>query len=84
MSIRNLAEAIILQSVEDLYDKKQKRNCLTFFKGEGFCICAGLAGLKVSERKKLLKLIKTSMKQVKIPITEMKRRMCLEYSAGRG
>ena len=57
MGIRNLAEAIILQSIEDLWDLNHKSHCLTFFNGEGFNICAGVAGIKLSDRMKLLRLI---------------------------
>lgn len=84
MGIRNRAEAIILQSVEDLYDKRQERDCLTFFRGEGFDISAGLAGLNVKDQRKLLELIKCSMQQWNMLVKDVKRRMNLEYSVSRG
>ena len=61
MGIRNLAEAVILQSIEDLWDKRHRSDCLAFFKGEGFNICARIAGIKFSGRMKLLRLIGASV-----------------------
>jgi len=57
MSLKNLAESIILQSVEDLWDKRHSSDCMTFFKGEGFDICSRLAGIELQDRLKLLELI---------------------------
>ncbi len=59
--IRNLAEAVILQSIEDLWDKSQKSNCIGFFMGEGFHIYARIAGIKLSDRMELLRLISGSV-----------------------
>jgi hypothetical protein len=53
-----LAEAIILQSLEDLWSKTQKNKSLAFFTGEGFQICAEMAGMKVMDRIKLFGLLR--------------------------
>jgi len=58
--MRNLAEAIILQSVEDLWDAKQKSDCLTFFRGESFGICAEIAGMTEHEQAMMLQLVSAS------------------------
>jgi hypothetical protein len=63
MSIRNLAEAIILQSVEDLWDAKQKNDCLTFFYGESFGMCAEMAGLNTHEQARMLQLVSASAQE---------------------
>ena len=63
MKMRNLAEAIILQSVEDLWDVKQKGECLTFFSSEGFSICAEIAGMTECEQMMMLKLVSASAKE---------------------
>ena len=63
MNIRNLAEAIILQSVEDLWDAQQKENCLTFFYGESFGICAGMAGMNTHEQAMMLKMVSASAQE---------------------
>jgi hypothetical protein len=53
-----LAEAIILQSLEDLWSKTQKNKSLAFFTGEGFHICAEMAGMKVMDRIRLFGLLR--------------------------
>lgn len=53
-----LAEAIILQSLEDLWSKTQKNKSLAFFTGEGFHICAEMAGMKVMDRIRLFSLLR--------------------------
>jgi hypothetical protein len=59
-SLRNLTEAIILQSVEDLWDEGHKSECLTFFEREGFDICAGIAGIESSDRLRLIDMIRSA------------------------
>lgn len=56
MKLRNLAEAVILQSLEDLYDPMHRLESLDFFSGEGFHICARVAGLCPKDKLKVLKL----------------------------
>jgi hypothetical protein len=63
MKMRNLAEAIILQSVEDLWDAKQKDDCLTFFYGESFGMCAEMAGMNTHEQERMLKLVSASAQE---------------------
>lgn len=63
MNIRNLAEAIILQSVEDLWDAKQKGDCLTFFCGESFGMCAEIAGMTEYEQTMMLQLVRASAQE---------------------
>jgi hypothetical protein len=63
MKIRNLAEAIILQSVEDLWVAKQKDDCLTFFYGERFGMCAEIAGMNTYEQATMLQLVSASAQE---------------------
>jgi|Deesub1362B_J571_1020462.scaffolds.fasta_scaffold00108_59 hypothetical protein len=58
MGVRALAEAVILQSLEDLYHPAYRSESLRFFAGEGFRRCAHLAGLSLSERLRLLALVR--------------------------
>jgi hypothetical protein len=58
--IKNLAEAIILQSAEDLWHTRHADECRSFFQGEGFEICAGLAGIPEEGRSELLEMITKS------------------------
>jgi hypothetical protein len=57
MGIRNLAEAIILQSIEDLSIDGQREDCMRFFNGQGFNICAGIAGINSADQEKLFDLV---------------------------
>jgi len=59
-SLRNLSEAIILQSMEDLWDEGHKDDCRTFFEGEGFHICAGIADIESSDRLRLIDMIRSA------------------------
>jgi len=56
-SIRSLAEAIILQSMEDMWNTAHRNESLQFFGGEGFDICAELAGLGPDEQKKIIGML---------------------------
>jgi len=65
MAVKELAETVILQSVEDLWDKKLREECNTFFCGQGFSFWADAAKIKISDRRKILSLILNSMTQGK-------------------
>ncbi|UCG78058.1 MAG: hypothetical protein JSV21_10930 [Nitrospirota bacterium] len=54
---RALAEAIILQAIEDLWEPTTRRGCLEFFKGEGFEICADIAEINSAKRIRMLQLL---------------------------
>jgi hypothetical protein len=58
MSLRTLAEAVIIQSAEDILDEHQSEEAATFFGGEGFRICAGMAGMDHSAQSTILNLIR--------------------------
>lgn len=81
--IRKLAEAIILQSIEDLWEEKQRRGCITFLRGEGFSVCADLAGMGVSDRLKLLRLVDGLTVQEAASIQNLPGREPIEYTIGR-
>jgi hypothetical protein len=40
-----IAETIILQAIDDLYDATQRAESVDFFTGEGFAECAAMAGM---------------------------------------
>ncbi|MDA8324660.1 MAG: hypothetical protein M0033_00415 [Nitrospiraceae bacterium] len=61
MKMKALAEAIILQSFEDLWDKVHRNESLEFFKGGGFDFYAGVAGLGPEGKLKLLDMFKTHL-----------------------
>jgi len=55
--VKSLAEAIILQSMEDLSDLRNRAESLEFFGGEGFRICAQMAGMSAEDQVKVLELV---------------------------
>ena len=62
MGLKGLAEGIILQSIDDLWDKHHKEDCISFFKGKGFRDCAEMAGMTTSDQINLLNLVRTIIK----------------------
>lgn len=61
--IKALAEAVILQSIEDLFDPLQRGKCIDFFKGEDFRLCAEIAGLSALDQIRIIRmLVDTSLK----------------------
>jgi hypothetical protein len=58
MGLKGLAEGIILQSIEDLWFKNLKEDCIAFFKGKGFRDYAKMAGMTTSDQIKLLNIVK--------------------------
>lgn len=55
--VKKIAEAIILQAVEDLWLPVHKKESVDFFTGEGFVICAKLVDFGLYEKLKLVHLI---------------------------
>ncbi len=58
MSVKGLAEGIILQSIEDLWDDNVRAESIDFFAGKEFSICAEIAGMNLSDQLKVLNLVK--------------------------
>ncbi len=56
-AIKNLAEAIILQSMEDIWVHAYKNESRDFFSGKGFKICSEIAGLDAIKQFKVLNLL---------------------------
>ncbi len=56
--LASLAEAIIMQSLDDLWSKTQKNRSIDFFTGEGFDICARMAGMRIIDRIELFALLR--------------------------
>jgi hypothetical protein len=54
--LKSLMERIILQSLEDLWTPGERDECINFFRGERFGICAEMAGMSLYEQAKLLNL----------------------------
>jgi ABC-type transporter Mla MlaB component len=56
ISIKPLAEAVILQSLEDMFNPAHQEESLVFFTGEGFRIWSQLAELDKNNRLSLIRL----------------------------
>jgi hypothetical protein len=54
---KSLAEAIILQSMEDLSILEYRRESMEFFSGDGFKICADIADININKQSKILLLV---------------------------
>ncbi len=55
--IKVLAEAILLQSMEDLWIDEERSNCIDFFSGEGFRVCSEIAGMNSDDKVKILNMV---------------------------
>ncbi|RPI33911.1 MAG: hypothetical protein EHM54_10160 [Nitrospiraceae bacterium] len=53
-NVESLMEGIILQSIEDLWLDGEEDDCINFFRGEGFGICADIAGMNLHDQARLL------------------------------
>ncbi|MEJ2695538.1 MAG: hypothetical protein P8013_02715 [Candidatus Sulfobium sp.] len=56
--LKNLAEAVILQSIEDLWSKTHQKESIEFFMGEGFRHCADMAEMSVVERLRIIRMLR--------------------------
>ena len=54
---RSLAEAVILQSIEDLWNPVCKKESLLFFEGDGFALCSEIAGLSYIKQLSMLRML---------------------------
>lgn len=60
---KKIAEAIILQAIEDLWIPVHKKESMGFFAGEGFVICAKLVGMGLYEKLRLIQVIKKAIQK---------------------
>jgi len=59
---RNLATAIILQAIEDIWLPSRKRESIEFFNGEQFIDCADIIGMSLYECQKVLEFVQAAYK----------------------
>jgi hypothetical protein len=71
---RKLAEAVILQAIEDLWEPAQREESLEFFMGEGFEICSSIAGISYAKKLRLLQLVAESAPNRKMQIITLSKR----------
>lgn len=58
MGLRKLAEAVILQSMEDLFDDAHREENIRFFTSPDFRVFAEMAGMDTEDKLQFLKLLK--------------------------
>ncbi len=73
MGVRVLAEAIILQSIEDLWDGKEKADAMKFFDGDGFVACAELAGMNFFEQLRLYNMVNRTVRQEQLKLKKTEK-----------
>jgi hypothetical protein len=74
MRVSHLAEAIILQSIQDLWHEEHRQGCIGFFTGEDFRTCAALAGMSTSDQIKILNMFSGIMKGAGRSVTAGRKR----------
>ena len=73
MSVRSLAEAVILQSLEDLWNPSYREESREFFEGSGFKMCAEIAGMDSMKQHKILYILGRQQKCRDKQITQSTR-----------
>jgi hypothetical protein len=63
MGLRDLSEAIILQSASDLLDAPRDKDTLEFFSGEGFRLCAEMAKMDHDDKIRFLTMLTECISQ---------------------
>jgi hypothetical protein len=61
--IKKLAETILMQSIEDLWNKEERSNCIDFFTGEGYRICSEIAGMSPNEKVEVLNFVRNILSE---------------------
>lgn len=56
--ILSLADAVVLQSIEDLFSPFFRGSSLNFFNGRGFELCAGVTGMNENQKAGILTMLK--------------------------
>lgn len=94
MGLRNLSEAIILQSASDLLDTPRDKDALEFFSGEGFRVCAEMAKMDHDDKIKFLTMLTECIFECKkhknhpdknpdLPDRKSTKRMTLSHRCGK-
>ena len=65
MGLRDLSEAIILQSASDLLGEPDDKEALEFFSGEGFRMCAEMAKMGHDDKLDFLNMLVESISACK-------------------
>lgn len=63
--MKKLAESIILQCIEDLWDRALMTESIDFFAKRGFSNCATIAGMDICDQVKLLDLVNCAIFRIR-------------------
>ncbi|MBF0558240.1 MAG: hypothetical protein HQL08_05625 [Nitrospirae bacterium] len=63
MQVKRLAEAILLQSFEDLWSEEERPASIDFFSGEGYRICSEIADMTSDDKGGMLVMVRGVLKQ---------------------
>ncbi len=74
MAAMALAEAVILQAIEDMWCEKEKSKRLSFFTGESFRIYSKMAGMDFHDWIVLLNLVKNASNEIQRTLESSSRR----------
>jgi len=55
--IKFLAEAVILQAIEDLFDPSERKRSIDFFNSDNFSLCAEIAGLNAVDQIRIIRML---------------------------
>ena len=67
LNIKNVAELIMLQCIEDLWDEGERGDSRNFFKGERFQLCAEMASMSPKDQSALLHMVGKIMDRTRTP-----------------
>jgi hypothetical protein len=68
LQAKKIAEAIILQAIEDLWSPIHKQESIEFFTGEGYALCAQILDMGLIEKLKIIQIIKKAQKKEAIQV----------------
>ena len=83
MSVRAMAEMMILQAMEDLEDPEYRAESLEFFSGARFADCAKLAEMGHQEMVRMLKIVSVLINETRAVSNKVHARHARPYSTGR-
>ncbi len=65
MAFFNLAEAVILQALEDMWNERYFKESINFFTGDGFSTWSSIAGLDAFEQYRILLIASRRLNEIR-------------------
>ena len=63
MNVVSIAELIMLQTIEDLWNEEERGDSINFFRGKDFTVCAEIAGMGLYDQARLLGMVQVIVNQ---------------------